>query len=103
MLKFFGPLAAALLILQLGGCALAVTRPKLEMNLAAAALMAAKDGGAQKLSPRLYHKAEYYYLKAKSAYRRKYFNKALQYAKISTKFSEKAEFVSAIKKAQNGS
>ena len=82
-----------------GGCSFAVTRPKLEMSLAASALMAAKEADASQWTPSLYKKAEYYYLKAKSAYRRKYFNKAKQYAKLATNYSEKAEFVSAIKKA----
>ena len=83
-----------------GGCGLAVTRPKLEMSLAASALIAAKETNASRWTPLLYKKAEYYYLKAKSSYRRKYFNKAKEYAKLAVKYSEKAEFVSAIKKAR---
>lgn len=74
-------------------CGLATTRPKLEMSLAQAAFLAAKDANAHKLAPRLYRKAEFYYLKAKSAYRRKYFNKAEQYAALAQTFSEKAEFI----------
>lgn len=97
-----GPAILTLLLLNLlgGGCGLAVTRPKLEMSLAAAALIAAQKADAQRWTPNLYRKAEYYYLKAKSAYRRKYFNKAKQYAQLATKYSEKAEFISAIKKAK---
>ena len=82
----------------ISSCGLMTTKPKLEMSLANAAFMAAKKSNATKLSPGYYRKAEYYILKAKSAYKRKYFNKAKQYAILSKKFSEKAEFL-AIKKA----
>lgn len=82
----------------LGACGLATTRPKVEMSLAQAAFLAARDAKAQTLAPGLYRKAEFYYLKAKSSYRRKYFNKAKQYAVLSKNFSERAEFV-AIRKA----
>lgn len=85
-------------LLLFGGCGLATTRPKLEMSLAASAFMAAKRVKAHTKAPGHFRKAEYYYLKAKSSYRRKYFNKAKQYAILSKKFSEKAEFV-AIRKA----
>lgn len=85
-------------ILFLTACGLATTRPKLEMNLAAAAFLAAKDAKAYVLAPSRYRKAEFYYLKAKSAYRKKYFNKAKQYAIIAKKEAEKAEFIS-IRKA----
>ena len=91
-------LSATLLAALGGGCGLAVTRPKLEMGMAAAALMAAKDAEAEKSALPLYRKAEYYYLKAKSAYRRKYFNRAQKMAQMSIKFSERAELISAIKK-----
>lgn len=79
------------------GCGLATTRPKLEMSYAQAAFLAAKQAKADVHSSALFRKSEIYYLKAKSAYKRKYFNKAKQYAKLSQKFAEKAEF-SAIKK-----
>lgn len=81
----------------LWGCGLTTTRPKLEMKLAQEAFLAAKKSKAQKLAPALFRKAEYYYLKAKSSYRRKYFNKAKQYARLSKKFAEQAEFT-AIRK-----
>ncbi|WP_157765640.1 hypothetical protein [Halobacteriovorax marinus] len=61
------------------------------------AFLAAKESKAQTLSPGIFRKAEFYYLKAKSAYKRKYFNKAKQYAILSKKFSERAEFI-AIRK-----
>ena len=80
------------------GCGLAETRPKMEMSFAAAAFSAAKKANAQTLSPTFYRKAEFYYLKAKASYRRKYFTKAKQYANLSKKFSEEAEF-DAVKKA----
>ena len=86
------------LILLLAGCALTASRPKLEMSLAASAFFAARIAKAQVLTPSLYRKAEFYYLKAKGSYRRKYFDKAKQYAELSQKFSEQAEF-EAIKKA----
>lgn len=80
-------------------CALTTTRPKLEMSLAQNAFMAAKEAKAQLRSPHYYRKAEFYYLKAKSNYRRKYFHKAKQYAILSTKFSEQAEYESKRKEA----
>lgn len=86
-----------LLLLLLVSCGLATTRPKQEMSLAQAAFLAAKEAKAEVHSPQLYRKAEIYYLKAKSAYKRKYFNKAKQYATLSTKFAERAEY-EAIKK-----
>ena len=86
------------LIVNLSACGLAVTRPKLAMAMAQTAFIAAKTAKAQSLAPGLYRKAEFYYLKAKSSYRRKYFNKAQQYATLSKKFSERAEFV-AVRKA----
>ncbi len=81
------------LIVTLVSCGLATTRPKLEMSLAQSAFVAAKQAKAQTLAPGLFRKAEFYYIKAQSSYRRKYFNKAKQYAILSQKFSEKAEFV----------
>jgi hypothetical protein len=87
------------LIFVLSACGIATTRPKLEMHMAQSAFMAAKDADAEKHSPRLYRKAEYYYLKAKSSYRRKYFNKAKQYAIASKSYAEKAEYVAIRKKA----
>lgn len=73
-------------------CGLATTRPKQEMSLAQAAFLAAKEAKSEIHAPQLFRKAEIYYLKAKSAYKRKYFNKAKQYATLSKRFSEKAEF-----------
>ncbi len=84
----------------MASCGLTTTRPKLEMSMAAAAFMAAKDAKCDQLSPNLFRKAEFYYLKAKSAYRRKYFNKAEQYAILSKKFSEEAEMAALKKQAQ---
>lgn len=82
-----------LILVSLFSCGLATTRPKLEMSLAQSAFVAAKQAKAQTLAPGLYRKAEFYYIKAQSSYRRKYFNKAKQYAILSQKFSEKAEFI----------
>jgi hypothetical protein len=82
----------------ISACGLATTRPKLEMSLAQAAFLAAKESKAEEFSPSLFRKAEIYYLKAKSAYRRKYFNKAKAYAELSQKFAERAEF-DAVKKS----
>jgi len=86
-----------LICIILGSCGLATTRPKQEMSYAQSAFLAAKEVKAEVHAARLYRKAEIYYLKAKSAYKRKYFNKAKQYAELSKKFSEQAEF-EAIKK-----
>lgn len=84
--------------LSLLGCGLATTRPKMDMSLAQVAFMAAKEAQADVKAPGLFRKAEYYYLKAKSAYRRKYFNKAQQYAILSKKYSERAEYIAIRKK-----
>jgi hypothetical protein len=67
------------------------------MSFAQAAFLAAKEAKAEIYAPQDFRKAEIYYLKAKSNYKRKYFNKARQYAKLSKKFAERAEF-EAIKK-----
>ncbi len=80
-------------------CGLTTARPKLEMTFAQTAFIAAKDAGAQSLAPNLYRKSEYYYLKAKSSYRRKFFNQAKKYAELSQKFAEQAEFKAYKKKA----
>jgi hypothetical protein len=90
---------ALILTTVLVSCGLAATRPKLEMSLAQSSFLAAQKSNAQTLAPGLFRKAEFYYLKAKSAYRRKYFNKAKQYAILSKKFSERAEYVAERKKA----
>jgi hypothetical protein len=78
-------------LLTFGACGLTASRPKYEMSLAQSAFVAAKAAKADEKSKTNFRKAELYYLKAKSAYRRKYFNKALQYAELSKKFSELAE------------
>ncbi len=95
-------LIALLLLITLGACGLGTTRPKVEMSLAQAAFLAAKEAGADSQSPTLYRKAEVYYIKAKSAYRRKYFNKAKDYAILSKRFAEKAEYEAIRKKALEG-
>ena len=102
-LKIEGPILLSqinkliLIIFLLAGCGLATTRPKLEMRLAQTAFLAAQKSDAQTQASGLYRKAEFYYLKAKSAYKKKSFNKAKQYAILSKRFSERAEF-SAIRK-----
>lgn len=85
-----------------GACGLTTTRPKVEMTLAQVAFIAAKEAGADVHAPNLYRKAEDSYLRAKSAYRRKYFNKAKEYAVASKKFSEQAEYAASRKKALEG-
>jgi hypothetical protein len=72
------------------------------MSLAQAAFLAAKEAEADIHASNLYRQAEDYYLKAKSAYRRKYFNKAQEYALLSKKFSEQAEYAAVRKKALEG-
>jgi len=86
-----------LILIVLCSCGLTTTRPKLEMSLAGASFIAAQRAKADVHAPNLYRKAELYYLKAKSAYKRKYFNKAKSYAKLCKKFAERAEF-NAVKK-----
>lgn len=85
-----------------GACGLTTTRPKIEMSLAQAAFMAAKEAGADVHASSLFRNAEDYYLKAKSAYRRKYFAKAQEYALLSKKYSEQAEYSAIRKKALEG-
>ena len=87
-----------ILIIFTTGCALAATRPKKEMSYAAAAFKAAILAKAQVMSPSYFRIADFYFLKALACYRRKYFDKAKQYAELSIKFSEVAEF-NANKKA----
>jgi len=84
-------------LLSLGSCGLVVTRPKLEMSYAAAAFLAARKVGSAEKTPNLYRKAEFFYLKAKSSYKRKSFNKAKEYAIQSRKFSEQAEYITVRK------
>ncbi|MBL7663953.1 MAG: DUF4398 domain-containing protein [Bacteriovoracaceae bacterium] len=84
-------------LIFISGCGLTTARPKFEMSLAQAAFLAAKEAKADEKAPNTFRKAEVYYLKAKSYYRRKYFNKAKEYALLSKKFAEEAEFA-AIKK-----
>jgi hypothetical protein len=95
-------LISFIFLLLLGACGLTTTRPKLEMSIAQAAFMAAKEAGAESHAPNTFRKAEDFYLKAKSAYRRKYFNKAEEYALESKKYSEQAEYQSLRKKALEG-
>ena len=89
------------LIFVLASCGLGTTRPKKEMSMAAAAYLAAKESKAPIHAPNLFREAEEYYLKAKSAYKRKYFNKASQYAIISKRLAEKAE-IKAVKMELQG-
>jgi hypothetical protein len=72
------------------------------MAFAQTAFLAAKEAGADVHASYLFRQAEDYYLKAKSAYRRKYFNKAKEYALLSKKFSEQAEYAAVRKKALEG-
>jgi hypothetical protein len=95
-------IALSLILILFGSCGIATTRPKVEMSLAQAAFLAAKEAGADVHASNLYRQAEDYYLKAKSAYRRKYFNKAQEYALLSKKFSEQAEYAAVRKKALEG-
>ncbi len=81
-----------LFIFFLGSCGLTTVRPKLEMSLAQAAYQAAKAANAQEKSPDLFRKSEILFLQAKSAYKRKFFNKAKEYAQASQKMAELAEF-----------
>jgi hypothetical protein len=91
-----------LLCIFITACGLTTTRPKVEMSYAQAAFMAAKESGADVHASSLFRKAEDYYLKAKSAYRRKYFNKAKEFALLSKKYSEQAEYAAVRKKALEG-
>ncbi len=95
-MKIFGLAIGGLL---LAACGLATTRPKLEMVMAQTAYMAARQANAQGLAPEFFRRAEFYYLKAKTTYRQKFFNKAKQYALLSRQFAERAEFIAVRKKA----
>ncbi len=85
----------------ISACGLTTARPKLEMSMAQAAFLAAKEAKADEKDPNTFRKAEVYYLKAKSYYRRKYFNKAKEFALLSQKFAERAEFTAIRKAAQD--
>lgn len=85
-------LSTFFIALMMMGCGLTTTRPKVEMSLAQSAILAAQKANAPEKAPNLYRKAELLYIKAKSAYKRKYFNKARDYALASQKLSERAEF-----------
>lgn len=89
-------LSISIIILFIQSCGLVATRPKLEMSLAQAAFIAAKEANSAQFSPSLFRKAELAYLKAKSAYRSKLFDKAKRYAKASIYYAERAE-VKALK------
>jgi hypothetical protein len=89
-------------VLILGGCGLTATRPKVEMSLAQSAFIAAKEAQADVRAPTPFRNAETFYLKAKSAYRRKYFSKAKEYAELSKKYSEEAEYEARRKEALEG-
>jgi hypothetical protein len=91
-----------LFLVIFGACGLTTTRPKIEMSLAQSAFIAAKEAGADVHASNLFRNAEDNYLKAKSAYRRKYFNKAKEYALLSKQYSEKAEYAAIRKKALEG-
>ena len=80
------------LLLLSTGCGLVATRPKLEMTLAATAFLAARKANAHTLASDQYRRAEFYYLKAKAFYRKKFFSKAKQFAVLSREFAEKAEY-----------
>ncbi len=83
----------------LWGCGLTTVRPKEEMSFAQAAFLAAKEAKADVRASQLFRKAELLYFKAKSSYKRKYFNKAKEYALESQKYSELAEFEAEKKQA----
>ena len=69
------------------------------MSLSQAALVAAQDANAAQFSPSIYRKAEVLYLKAKTAYKQKFFDKAKKYAKMSLYYSERAEFFALKRRA----
>ena len=82
-------------------CGLVTTQPKEEMAMAQVAFLAAKKEAGFKYAPAFFRKAEHYYLRAKAAYRKKYFNKAKEYALLSKRFSERAELI-AVKRKLTG-
>lgn len=88
----------SLFILFLGSCSLTASRPKEELALATAAFISAREANAHISAPDLYRKAEYYLIKARETYRKKFFDQAKDYALLAKKFAEDAEFIS-LKKA----
>ena len=78
-----------------------MSRPKMEMELASTAFLAAKEVNGSILSPNNFRKAEVFFLKAKSAYKKKYFAQAKKYALLSKEYSELAEY-EAIRKTATG-
>jgi len=83
-----------LILIQLTSCALTIKRPKLEMALAKSAFLAAKGSLADKYSTTKFRKAELSFLKARSLYRKKLFDKAKKFAKMTVYYSERAEYES---------
>ena len=88
-------------IINLGSGSRSESRPNLEMSFARAAFFAAKEIKANEHDSTTFRKAEIYFFKAKSAYKRKYFNKARDYAILTRPFTEKAEYTTRLKLSQS--
>ena len=70
------------------------------MAMAAEALWAAKQAQADSFAQGPYRKAEDFYVKAKSQYRQKFFDRAKQMAILAKIYAEKAEEMAMVKKTQ---
>lgn len=75
-------------------CSLTVTRPVQIMSDTAAALKAAKEVGADSLTPELYRRANEAFFRARNEYRLKNFEIARDYALRAKKLAEDAEYES---------
>jgi hypothetical protein len=91
--RFYCSSASGLLTLvTLAGCSLLVTRPVQEMSDTAAAIKAAKDVQADVRAPELYRQANEWFTHAKSEYKLKNFDVALDDANKARHFAEEAEY-----------
>jgi hypothetical protein len=88
--RFYCIFASA--FLTLAGCSLLVTRPVQEMSDASAAIKAAKEVQADVRAPELYRQASEWFTKAKSEYKLKNFDIALEDSNRARHFAEEAEY-----------
>lgn len=69
------------------------------MTITQTTFLTTKNTNTQTLTPSFFRKTKFYYLKTKSSYKKKNFNKTQQYTTLSQKFSEKTKTITIHKKA----
>jgi len=85
---------AALTLVAASACSLTAVRPVQIMADTSAALKAAKEVGADSMTPELYRRANEAYFRARNEYRMKNFDIARDYALRAKKLAEEAEYES---------